>query len=203
MKKRGTRSLKKSASILLACAAFALLTGCGVSCPEAAADGAPWSEDWITLGEVLGVEKPGDDMTLRDNKAAKNMCFASWSVGEAEPYTGSDGRETNLYDAQLVLLLSESKSADSAQASLDELLEMAKKEYVVSDTSSETYNGQEFTVLTYTFSSETAPFARGVSAFTAYGSWVISAEFSCRDTFDGDLGEMLETFLEHCHYAAQ
>lgn len=195
--------MKKRIFIIIVCAALLCLAGCGARVPSEAVDGTPWSADWITLGNVLGVEKPGHSLTLRDDKAAKKMYYASWSIGEAQSYTTAEGNETELYDAQLVFLLKASNTARSAQASVDEWLDMAEDVYVVTDTAQRTYNGQEFTVLTYEFPSGINPFSRGVSAFTVYGSCAISAEFSCQDTFEENAGEILADVLEHCHYAAE
>lgn len=181
---------------------IALLCAAGCAAPSEAVDGTPWSADWITLGHVLGVEKPGHGLTLQDDKAAKKMYYASWSIGEAQLYTTSDGYETEVYDAQLVFLVADLKTAASAQSSVDEWLDMAGNTYAVTDATQKIYNGQEFTVLTYTFASEDSPFAYGASAFTAYGAYAISVEFSCQDTFEGNAGEILADVLEHCHYAA-
>ena len=41
---------------------------------------------------------------------------------------------------------------------------MASSQYAIEGTSAETYNGQEFTVITYTYESDTNPYARGASA---------------------------------------
>ena len=195
--------MKKRFLLIMICAALLHLSGCAAGVPSEAVDGTPWSADWITLGHMLGVEKPGHGLTLQDDKAAKKMYYAAWSIGEAQPYTTADGNETELYEAQLVLLLADSNTADSAQASVNEWLDMAKNSYTVTDIAQRTYNGQEFTVLTYTFASDTSPFARGVSAFSARGIWAISAEFSCQDAFEEDAGEVLADVLEHCHYAAE
>lgn len=195
--------MKKRFFAVILCAALLVLAGCTAGVPTEAVDGTPWSADWITLGHVLGVEKPGHGLTLQDDKAAKKMYYASWSIGEAQPYTTADGNETELYDAQLVFLLKTSNTAKSAQASVDEWLDMAEDVYTVTDTAQQTYNGQEFTVLTYTFPSGINPFTHGVSAFTVYGTCAISAEFSCQDSFEGDASEILADVLEHCHYAAE
>ncbi len=193
---------KRFSLMLILCLTLACFTGCGVKTPARAVDGAAWSKDWITLGYTLGVETPGHGLTLRDDKAVQDMYYAAWSIGEAQPSTNADGQETTLYDAQLVLLLEEAKTAESAQASVDEWLDLAADHYAVTGTEQRTYNGQNFTVLSYTFSSDTSPFARGVSAFTVFDHWAISAEFACLDDFDGDPGEILTDFLSHCHYAA-
>lgn len=194
--------MKKRLLMVMICIMIMCLAGC-VGMPTEAVDGTPWSEDWTTLALTLGIEQPGHGLTLRDNKAARRMYYATWSIGEAQPYTNTEGSETNIYDAQLVLLLVFSDEAESARADMNEWLDLAKNSYNVTDTSQQTYNGQEFTVLTYTHESDTSPFAGGVSAFTVYDTCAISAEFTCQDTFDGDPGEILADVLEHCHYAVQ
>jgi len=195
--------MKKTFLLIMICSMLVGLTGCAAKMPAMAVDGTPWSKDWITLGRTLGVEEPGHGLTLRDDKAAKNMCYTAWSIGEAQPYVNAAGEETNLYDAQLVLLLAASDTSEEAQMSVDEWLDMAADHYTITDTVQQTYNGQEFTVLTYTFPSDTSPFACGVSAFTVVGSWAISVEFACQDTFGENPGDILADFLIHCHYAAQ
>ncbi len=195
--------MKKTFLLIMICSVLACLTGCGARMPTAAVDGTPWSKDWITLGQTLGVEAPDHGLTLRDDKAARDMCYTAWSIGEAQPYVDASGEETDLYDAQLVLLLKLSGTAEEARINVDEWLDLAADHYTITDTAQQTFNGQEFTVLTYTFSSDTSPFARGVSAFSTFGTWAISAEFACQDTFEGDAGEIMADFLNHCHYAAE
>lgn len=195
--------MKKAFLLVMICGMLACLAGCKVQLPAEAVDGTPWSEDWLTLERTLGIEEPGHGLTLRDNKMAKNMSYAAWSIGEAQSYTNASGEETNLYDAQLVLLLMASDTAEEAQTSIDEWLDLAAENYTITDTAQQTCNGQEFTVLTYTFSSDTSPFARGVSAFTTFDTWAISFEFACQDTFEENAWEIMADVLNHCHYAAE
>ncbi len=195
--------MKKAFLLIMLCAVLSCMTGCGTPMPAVAVDGTPWSEDWITLARTMGVEEPGHGLTLRDNKAARNMDYIAWSIGEAQPYVNASGEETNLYDAQLVLWLMDSDTAEEAQMSVNEWLALAEDNYTVTDTAQQTYNGQEFTVLTYTVPPDTSPYARGVSAFAAFDIWSLSVEFACQDTFEGNAGEILEDFLTHCHYAAE
>lgn len=195
--------MKKAILLIMICGMLVSMTGCKVQLPAMAADGTPWSEDWVTLERMLGIEDSGHGLTLRDNKMARNMSYAAWSIGEAQPYVNASGEETNLYDAQLVFLLAASDTAEEAQLSVDEWLDLAAEHYTITDTARQVCNGQEFTVLTYTFSSDTSPFARGASAFTTFGTWAISAEFACQDSFEGDAREILTDVLDHCHYAAQ
>ena len=85
--------------------------------------------------------------------------------------------------------------------SVDEWLALASDNYNITDTVQQTYNGQEFTVLTYALPPDTSPFAHGVSAVAVFDTWTVSAEFVCQDTFEEDAGEILADVLEHCHYA--
>lgn len=194
--------MKKAIRFLMLCTLLACLSGCGPEMPAMAADGTPWDKEWITLGGVLGVEEPGYALTLRDDKAAKNMCYTAWSIGDAQPYVNASGEETNRYDAQLVLLLMASDTAEEARMCVDEWLDLASDHYHITDTAQQTCNGQAFTLLTYAFPSAAGPYAHGVSAFAAFDAWAISAEFVCQDTFEGNAQTILSDFLAHCHYAA-
>ncbi len=179
------------------------LSGCAQPIPARAADGALWSDDWISVGNVLGVDTPAG-LEPRENSdvlAANGMYYATWSMGESRPYTNEDGDEAELYDAQIYLLLAGYNAAEKAEAAAAEWLEMAGEQYSVEETASDTYNGQAFTVITYTFQSETNPYARGVSAFGVYRNYAVSVELSCCDGFSGDAGAVLADFLENCHYA--
>lgn len=131
------------------------------------------------------------------------MCYAAWSIGDAQPYVNAAGEETNLYDAQMVLLLMASDTAEGAQTSVDEWLELAANNYTVTDTAQQAYNNQEFTVLTYTFPPDASSYAHGVSAFAVFDTWAVSAEFVCQDTFEENAQIILSDFLTHCHYAAK
>lgn len=194
----------RAAAFCLAAAVCLGLTGCMESAPVKAADGADWSEDWVTVGGVIGVDTP-EGLDSRENNtalAANGMYYATWSSGEAEPYTNADGQEAEIYDAQVYLLLAGYDESGKAADSAAEWLSMATEQYAVDNTATETCNGQEFTVITYTYTSETNPYAWGISAFGTYGNYAVSVELSCREGFGDDALETLENFLEHCHYAA-
>lgn len=179
------------------------LAGC-TPVPTAAADGATWSDDWVTVGGVIGVDTPDgiDHQENNDSLSIRGMYYATWSIGGAEAYTNEDGDEAQLYDAQIYLLLAGYDAAEKAEDSAAEWQAMANDRYVVDQTLSTTCNGQDFTVLTCNFDSETNPYARGASAFGVYRNYAISVELSCREGFTGDLLEILTDFLDHCHYSA-
>lgn len=191
--------------LLILCLCTALfLSGCVRSAPPKAVDGTAWNEDWITLGNVVGVDTP-EGLTAQENSdtlSAKGMYYATWSIGEAEPHINEDGENAQLYDAQVYLLITGYGSTQKAEETAEEWLTMTNEQYAVEETRAETYNGQEFIVITYTYTSATNPYSRGASAFGIYGNYAISVELSCRANFEGDALEILEGFLEHCHYAA-
>lgn len=196
--------MRRTMAFLLAGAVCLALTGCGAAAPpEKAADGLDWDENWITVGGVVGVDTP-EGMDHRENNdalAANGMYYATWSVGEGEAFTNEDGEEAQIYDIQVYLLLSGQKSAKDAESILKQWTDMAGLQYVIDDTAARTYNGQEFTVITYRFDSEDNPYVRGASAFGVYGNYAVSVELTCRESYNGDAAELLGQFLDSCHYA--
>lgn len=188
--------------LLVLCLALCL-TGCGRAAPPHAVDGTVWNGDWVTLGNVIGVDTP-KGLTAQENSdalSAKEMYYATWSIGEAEPHINEDGEDAQLYDAQVYLLAAGYNSTQKAEEAAEEWLAMATEQYAVEETKAETYNGQEFIVITYTYMSESNPYSRGASAFGTYGNYAVSAELSCQEGFEDGALETLENFLEHCHYA--
>lgn len=180
------------------------LTSCGVALPpEKAADGQDWNENWVTVGEIIGVDTP-EGMDPRENNEAlsvNGMYYATWSIGDGQPYTNEEGEEAALYDAQVYLLAGGYSSGNEAENTLAQWRDMAALQYRIDKTVEETHNGQEFTVITYTFDSEENPYARGASAFGVYRNFAVSVELACQDGFDGDPARLLGEFLDRCHYA--
>lgn len=182
-----------------------LLAGCAQSAPEQAADGAAWDESWTTLGGVLGVEAPGHDLTLQDNKDALSiagMYLASWTIGEGAPYTNEDGDEVVLYPARLDVLVYGRKDSAAARQAAEDWTARQAKTYDVTDSGQQTCNGQDYAVFAYTCKSDSNPYARGVSAFGTYKNCAVSVELNCLDSFTEDERTILTDFLNGCHYAA-
>ena len=196
--------MKKTATALISGVLCLCLSGCGaVLPPEKAADGQDWDKSWVTVGGIIGVDTP-DGMEPRENNdalEAQGMGYATWSIGEGVPFTNADGDEAQLYDAQVYLLLSGSKSVEDAEATLAQWQEMARQQYIIEETTTQTHNGQEFSIITYSFDSETNPYSRGASAYGVYRNYAVSVEFVCRQDFDGDAAQLLARFLDNCHYA--
>ena len=181
------------------------MAGCSqLPAPEQAADGSPWREDWVTIGNVVGVDTPAG-VEFRENNEAlgdRGMYYAAWSMGAETPFVNADGDDAVIYDAQFSLLLAGYDSAEKAEDTLADWQGMAASGYRVEETREGAYNGQSFTVMTYTYVSETNPYQRGAAAFGVYGNYAVSVELSCMEDFDGDAQALLADFLEHCHYAA-
>ena len=204
MKKRTIVILLAALVLTVGVIAWMYLTA-GKDYPSRAADGGAWDESWEMLGPVLGVEAPGSGFALQDNSAvltADDIFYASWTAGEAAPYTNEDGDEVLVYDAQLYMLAVGCADGENAQKAVAEWTARENDTYTVRDTGAGTYNGQPYDLLYYDCGSDTNPYERGVTAFTVYGNYALSAELTCRDTFDGDEAAILADVLTRCHYSA-
>ena len=181
-----------------------MLSGCG-QYPEQAADGTPWDPNWTMLGSVLWAEEPGNGFSLLDNYSVltgEDIYYAAWAAGEPTDYTNEDGEDVQVYDAQIYLLAAGYADEAQAQQNQEEWIARQQETYTVTDSWSETRNGQEYTLLAYECGSETNPYHRGVSAFTVYGTYAVSAELACRESFTGQEREILLQFLDGCHYSS-
>lgn len=197
--------MKKPAALALAFCVLLTLSGCSGTYPERAADGSVWDRDWTILGTVLGVEAPGNGLTLSENPVVltgDDTHYATWTIGEPTAYTNEDGKEAEVYDAQLYLLLYGCADAGSANEAVAGWIGREQEVYRITDTISETCNGQEYTVLLYEVISDTNPYTRGAVAFGVYENYAVSAELTCGAGFSGDAHGILTDFLNGCHYSA-
>lgn len=180
-----------------------ILSGCS-SYPETAADGSTWDRSWTILGRVLGVEEPGHDLQLSENPVVltgRDLYYATWTIGEAEQYVNEEGKDADLYPAELYLVVCGSaKDGNTPQENIDDWIAREYETYEVLNRTEETINGQVYILLEYNVKSETNPFSHGIAAFAVYSSYAISAELTCQDTFDGDLHQILTDYLQGCHY---
>lgn len=180
------------------------LSGCSAA-PSQAADGSAWSEDWTTLGPVLGVEPPEHDLVLLDNNTAltaNDLYYAAWTIGSPSAYINADGQETDLYEAQLDVLVYGCADGEHAQAAVEEWQTRQDERYTAVSRQEEFHNGQRYTAASYQCGSETNPYSRGISAFGVCGKYAVSMELNCRERFSGDEAEILADFLDGCHYGA-
>ncbi len=173
--------------------------------PSAAVDGAPWDKSWEMMAKAVGFETPGHGLTLQENTsvlAGDDTYYATWTIGEPTPYVNADGDDTDLYEAQLYVLLYGCAGAEDARAACEEFLAREQQSYDVQAWSTATHNAQEYTVIEYACGSETNPYSRGISAFAVCHNYVLVAELACLDSFSGDERQILSDFLDGCHYSA-
>lgn len=192
----------KKLAVLFLLIALAL-GGCSLP-PPADAQGESWSEDWVTVGNVVGVDTPEGLMPQEniDTLAVNEIYYATWSIGDSETLQKDEETEATVYDAQVYLLLQGRETVDEAKDDASEWLALAKERYDVKATLSAAYGGQDFTTVIYAYTGEDNPYARGAAAYGVYGNYAISVEVSCRESFSGDVAGILADFLQHCHYAA-
>lgn len=181
-----------------------LLTGCaGQTMPTNEELG--WEEDWVRVGALLGVE-PMEDFTLSENKdalGADGLYYASWTAGEAQAYTNAEGKDAQLYDAQIYVLLQQFQDESAARSGLESWQEREEQNYACGEALTEIYVEQEFTLLPLLQGKEDNPYSHGAAAFAVRGSWGICVELLCQDSFEGDAQSCLEDFLAGFHFADQ
>ena len=59
--------MKKTVIIMLGALICVCLAGCSQLPPLQAVDGADWSDDWVTVGNVIGVDTPEGAFLLENN----------------------------------------------------------------------------------------------------------------------------------------
>lgn len=189
--------------LLLPICLLLLLTGCG-STPKTTADGQEWQSQWTQIGTSVGVDAPSQ-LTLLDHKealAADGLYYATWVAGDSRPYENSDGDTVDLYDVQLYFLTSESANSEKAKENCDSWLAAAKENYQIQSEETVTFNGQSYTVLTYTCTNKDNPYDHGISAFGVCDATAVCAELTCLENHTDDLETLLTDFLNGCHYKA-
>ncbi|MCD8146991.1 MAG: hypothetical protein LUD84_06930 [Clostridiales bacterium] len=195
--------MKRLISFFLAACLLLALCGCSKK-PTTTAEGTDWDENWTLVGATIGVEEPGNGLTLLDNKdalAVSDLYYAAWTIGDKTEYVNEDEETVDLYDAQLYVLLQDCKSSEKAEAEVAEWQAAEEETYSVAETQTVTCAGQEFTVLIYDGTGEDNPYGFGASAFAVYENHAINAELTCQEGFEGDALTILTEFLEGFHYA--
>ena len=180
----------------------AILSGCAVLTSGSENDTTVITKD-VQIGGSLTVRNADTRLKLLSNLdtlSADGLYYASWAVGNSEPYENSDGDTVDLYDAQLYLLLGEFKSSETAQQNMDNWFTAGQTNYNITAEENVTCNGQSYTVVTYNFDNEENPYERGVSAFGVHQNLAVCVELTCRENYQEDLYEMLIDFLNGCTY---
>lgn len=189
------------------CAAF-MLTGCAhTSLLSQGTKEDTWADSgFITVGHDLTIQNTDNRMALLENidvLAADGLYYATFTMGDSEPYENSDGDTVDLYDAHLYLLLGEFKGSQDAQNNMDQWLSAGESNYEVLSKEEITCNGQSYCLITYNCISDSNPYERGVSAFGVYQDSAVCIELTCRENFEEDLKTILIDFLDNCTYSSK
>lgn len=190
----------KKRLLALCLIAALLLTGCSLpQPPQTAADGTPWSDDWTTIGAVLGVENVDGWRLLRneDALAAEGMYFASWVMGE--PSLNAEGESS--YPAQVFLVLSECEDPRAAEGLVAEWATLAEQSYDTAEASPLDHPLGAFTLTPYDFPADSDTFRHGMSCLGVVGSRAVNLELSFRDEISLDPEQTLTAFLNGFHFA--
>ena len=183
--------------------AAVLCTGCGVKDEDLKSDPLVNADGTAPVGKTLVAPAPPEGFTLLDNKdilAANGLYYASWVSGAPQSYENSEGKNVDLYDAQLTLVVQENKTEDKAASAVTGWQELAQQNYDISDTLTLIAAGQEYTVIQFTYQDESNPYAFGIAAFAQRGTSAIEWELSCQEGFSGDALSILTGFLNGCTY---
>ena len=182
-------------SLLFICIVL-LLTGCSFS-------SLIEDSSHLTIGNSMEINTTDSDLILLDNMdtlATDGLYYASWGIGEKEPYENSEGKTIDLYDAQIYFLLDEYKDEETAQQNMNSWFTDAKANYEVLNEETITCNEQTYSLITYTFKNKNNPFIQGISVFTVSNNSVICIELTSGKNFEEDLKTVLLDFLNKCTY---
>lgn len=196
--------MKKKLVIVLCLVLMLTLGGClgdgSAENPDTAADGTPWSEDWTSLGGILGLEQPGGGFALLDTNgdlANMEMYYATWVIGEPIPVDD----ESSVYDAQLYMLVEDCGSATVAADTMALWKEQFGDEILVTETRTVTAAGQEFELVFYDCP-EGEHFESGITAIGVWGRYGILVDLASTQNVELALEDVMTAFLEGFHYSA-
>ena len=191
--------------LCILCTAF-MLTGCAhTSLLSQGAKEDTWTDSgFVTIGHRLTVHNTDNNMTLLENidvLSADGLYYATWTMGDSEPYENSEGETVDLYDAHLYLLLGEFPAIQDAQDNMNKWITAGESNYEVLSKEEAVCNGQSYTLITYNCISDDNPYAHGISAFATCQNSAVCIELTCRETFEQDLKTLLIDFLNNCTYS--
>lgn len=163
-----------------------------------------WADSgFLKMGHNLTIQNTDNTLTLLDSKdvlSANGLYYATWTMGESEPYVNSEGETVDLYDAQLYFVLGEHKNTTEANNDMTNWINLSQKNYEILTEEDIICNGQSYLMITYNCVSESNPYDRGVSAFGVCNNDAMCIELTCRDSFEEDLKTILVSFLDNCTY---
>ena len=175
-----------------------LLVGCGsASLP------ADWDESWTVIAPFLAAE-PMEDFTFGESDdilGLSGVYYATWTNGDARPFTNAKGEETVIFNSQIYVVAQECRTEEDAQQNIAAWKAREKQNYQILEEFGITLNGRDYIMLTMTSGSEGNPYGFGAAAFTVSGTNAICLELVCSDTFTGSPQAVLEEFINGLHFS--
>lgn len=175
-----------------------LLVGCGSASPP-----ADWDESWTVIAPFLAAE-PMEDFTFGESDdilGLSGVYYATWTNGDARPFTNAKGEETVIFNSQIYVVAQECRTEEDAQQNIAAWKAREKQNYQILEEFGITLNGRDYIMLTMTSGSEGNPYGFGAAAFTVSGTNAICLELVCSDTFTGSPQALLEEFINGLHFS--
>lgn len=175
-----------------------LLVGCGSVSPP-----ADWDESWTVIAPFLAAE-PMEDFTFGESDdilGLSGVYYATWTNGDARPFTNADGEDTVIFNSQIYVVAQECRTEADAQQNIAAWKAREKQNYQILEEFGITLNGRDYIMLTMTSGSEGNPYGFGAAAFTVSGTNAICLELVCSDTFTGSPQVLLEEFINGLHFS--
>ncbi|MBE6921596.1 MAG: hypothetical protein E7465_00245 [Ruminococcaceae bacterium] len=175
-----------------------LLAGCGSVSPP-----ADWDESWTVIAPFLAAE-PMEDFTFGESDdilGLSGVYYATWTNGDARPFTNAKGEETVIFSSQIYVVAQECRTESDAQQNIAAWKAREKQNYQILEEFGITLNDRDYIMLTMTSGSEGNPYSFGAAAFTVSGTNAICLELVCSDTFTGSPQALLEEFINGLHFS--
>lgn len=162
-------------------------------------DAHPEWGDAFRMGEWLAVSSVPEGFTFSESSdvlSPVGLCYATWIKGEERDVKNESGVDAKAYDAQIYLLVKECRSAESAQAELENWIEREKSAYTTGEEQAAERAGQAYTLLTLVSGRETNAYKSGGAAFGRRGELAIVVEIVCIERAGIDALAVLSGFLD-------
>lgn len=180
----------KKTIVLLLLAAL-LLTGCSIEDPH-----LEWDQ-LVRADNLLAAETP-EGFTLNESKGALSLngvYYFTWSKGAGSKITNAQGEDALVYDCQIYLLAAQCDGLEAAKKHIAEWSVMEEKSYEITQTGTVEVASGSYDCMMLKPQKDGSPFTAGAAAFAASDTAAVSVEIFSANGFEGDLLEILQTFL--------
>lgn len=179
----------KRTMVLLLLAAL-LLTGC-------APDPHPEWDSLVRADNLLAAQTP-EGFTLNESKGALSLngvYYFTWSKGDGTKVTNAQGDEATVYDCQIYLLAAQCADLETAKKHIAEWSAREETNYEMTQAETVEVGRTSYDCMLLSPKKDGSPFTAGAAAFAATDTAAVSVEIFSANGFEGDLSEILRTFL--------